>query len=326
MLGATLALVSAGFFGLNNAAVRRGVLKASVMQAMAVTVPLGVPIFIGFALAMGGFKALADWRLEAWIWMILAGLVHFVIGRYGNYRATQALGATLSAPIQQLSILIAVGLAMTFLGETLTPMMLIGMALVVGGPMVLIRRRAPVGASARAKASGFEPDWGPGLGWGAVCALGYGTSPLLIALALGAEGTVADSVAGVLVSYIAASVAVGVLVVLTGTGGPRGVDRASLRWFVLSALLVAVSQLFRYMALAVAPVAVVVPIQRLSVVFRLLASAAINRDHEVFDIWVVASILLALLGAVALSVDSGLLAELLRLPGGIGAALSAPLL
>lgn len=326
MLGATLALASAGFFGLNNAAVRRGVLNASVMQAMAVTVPLGVPIFIGFALAMGGFEAMADWRLGAWVWMILAGLVHFVIGRYGNYRATQALGATLSAPIQQLSILIAVGLAMVFLGETLTPVMLIGIALVVGGPMILIRRRASVGASARAKASGFEPDWGPGLGWGAVCALGYGTSPLLIALALGAEGTVADSVAGVLVSYVAASIAVGVLMVLTGAGGLRGVDRASLRWFVVSALLVAVSQLFRYMALAVAPVAVVVPIQRLSVVFRLLASAAINRDHEVFDTWVVTSILLALSGAVALSVDSGMLVRLLGLPAGLGSLLSASLI
>ena len=43
--------------------------------------------------------------------MILAGLVHFVIGRYGNYKATQLLGSTLSTPIQQLSIVLALVLA-----------------------------------------------------------------------------------------------------------------------------------------------------------------------------------------------------------------------
>ena len=102
MFGAILAFASAAFFGLNNATVRRGVLKSTVLQGMAITVPLGVPIFAAFALAMGGFQAMAAWPVASlWMWMTLAGVVHFVVGRYGNYRATQALGATLSTPIQQ---------------------------------------------------------------------------------------------------------------------------------------------------------------------------------------------------------------------------------
>ncbi len=67
---------------------------------------------------MGGFQAMAGGAVDSWIWMALAGIVHFVIGRYGNYRATQTLGATLSTPIQQVSILISLGLAFVFLGET----------------------------------------------------------------------------------------------------------------------------------------------------------------------------------------------------------------
>ena len=60
---------------------------------------------------MGGYAAIANWSLAAWGWMSLAGVVHFVVGRYGNYRTTQALGATLSTPVQQLSILIALVMA-----------------------------------------------------------------------------------------------------------------------------------------------------------------------------------------------------------------------
>ena len=45
MLGAFLALLSAALFGFNNAATRRGVLNGSVIQGMAITVPMGVLLF-----------------------------------------------------------------------------------------------------------------------------------------------------------------------------------------------------------------------------------------------------------------------------------------
>lgn len=324
MIGVLLAFSSAAFFGMNNATVRRGVLKATVLQGMAITVPLGVPLFALFALAMGGFSAMARWGGDTWLWMALAGVIHFVIGRYGNYRATQSLGATLSTPIQQVSILISLVLAFIFLDETVNAVNLLGIALIVFGPMVVVRRRKASTAAARAK--GFEPQYGPGFFWGLVCAFGYGTSPLLIALGLGKGGGFADGAAGVLVSYSAAAVVVFALVAVAG--GQRyllDLDRASGYWFVVSAVLVALSQMFRYLALAVAPVAVVVPIQRLSVVFRILFNAIINRDHEALDGWVIFSILLAVLGAVALTVDTPLLLSYLEVPGSAAEWLARPL-
>ena len=321
MLGALLAFASAAFFGMNNATVRRGVLKSTVLQGMAITVPLGVPIFAVFALFMGGYAAMANWSLASWLWMMLAGVVHFVIGRYGNYRATQALGATLSTPIQQFSILIALLLAFLFLDETINVVNLIGILLVVVGPMVVAGRRK---ASAKAaKSKGFEPEYLPGFFWGFVCALGYGTSPLLISLGLGAGGGIADSAAGVLVSYVAATVVVLIMVIVVGGRSyMAGIDISSGKWFLISAILVAFSQLFRYLALAVAPVSVVVPIQRLSVVFRLVFNGMINRDHEVMDVWVVVSILLAVLGVIALSLDTDILLSLFHLPDALALWLS----
>lgn len=324
MFGALLALASAAFFGLNNATLRRGVLKGTVLQGMAVTVPLGVPIFVAFALAMGGFQAMADWPVASWGWMTAAGISHFVIGRYGNYRGTQALGATLSTPMQQLSILVALGLAFAFLDETINTVNLIGILLVVLGPMMLMRRRRAVSKTGAAK--GFVPQYLPGLFWGLVCALGYGTSPLFVVWGLGASGGLDDGVAGVLVSYVAASVVVIALVIAAGGRSyMASLDRASMGWFLLATVFVALSQLFRYLSLAVAPVAVVVPIQRLSVVFRLLFNAVLNRDHEVFDAPVIATILLSVLGAMALAIDSAALLGWLAVPEPAAAVLTAPL-
>lgn len=302
MFGALLSLASAAFFGLNNATIRRGVIKGSVLQAMVITVPFGVPVFAIISFFMGGFEAMARWGVSPWLWMILAGLVHFVIGRYGNYKATQLLGSTLSTPIQQLSIVLALVLAVGFLGETVNLMNIIGIALVIVGPMIVVRRKKAVTQAGTKKE--FIPNYRPGLFWGAVCAFGYGTSPLFVALGIG-DGGIADSVGGLLVSYVAATIVVILWVIAARqTGAVSGLDRSTRGWFLLSALFVALSQFFRYVALAVAPVTVVVPIQRLSVVFRLIFNAILNREHEVFDRWVVSSIMLSVVGAVALAGDT----------------------
>ena len=57
MLGAFLALCSAASFAFNNASVRRAVLTGSIVQGMAITVPLGVPLFFIGALLTGNLGA-----------------------------------------------------------------------------------------------------------------------------------------------------------------------------------------------------------------------------------------------------------------------------
>lgn len=320
MLGALLALASAASFGLNNAALRRGVLTGGILQAMAITVPLGVPFFLLACGLFGGFDSLARFTLPSWAWLTLAGIVHFVIGRYGNYRTTRALGGTLSGPIHQLSVPIALILALLFLDETLTPLRIIGFVLVMTGPLVAVR--AGNSRKADRKREDFEPKTGEGLLWGTVCAFGYGCSPLFIVKGLGAERDLVDSLAAGLVSYSAAAVVVLVLVAFAGGAAfMRGLDRTARNWFAASGFFVFLSQMFRYMALAVAPVTVVVPIQRLSVLFRVVFSWLINRDHEVITTAVLLGIGISLCGAVALTLSTDVVASLL--PGAWGRFLSA---
>ena len=316
MLGAFLALLSAATFGLNNAALRRGVLKGSVLQAMAVTVPMGVPLFALAALA--GIAAGGELRVtpEPLGWFALAGVVHFVIGRYSNYRATRAMGANLSGPVQQMSVLVSLGLALALLGEQLTPTALVGIALVVIGPFIMLQGRRRGGDRT---ASGFVPAYREGFFWGAISALGYGSSPLFIAWGVSGTG-VAQSLFGGLVSYAAATVVlIGVLAIPGRVAHVAALERDAAGWFAVSGIFVFLSQMFRYAALALAPVSLVAPIQRLSVVFRVLFSWLLNREHEVFGIWVLSGIALSFAGAILLTLSVDWIAVFL--PPGLAAAL-----
>lgn len=298
MLGAIFALCSAATFGLNTAFLRRGVLSGSVIQAMSITVPMGVPLFAVAVALTGGFGAFLGFDAASVLWLSLAGILHFVLGRYGNYRATRALGANLAAPVQQLSIVVALIHALVFLGEVITPLKLLGILLVIFGPMLMLRGRK------KAKAAKFTPSYGEGYFWGAVCGLGYGSSPLFIKWGIGAAG-VQGALAGGLVSYIAAASVIAVLFTLPGLRAHvLALDAKPARWFAASGVFVFVSQIFRYSALSLAPVSVVIPVQRLSMVFRLIFSWLLNRDHEIFGLWVYVGIALSLSGAVMLTLST----------------------
>lgn len=310
MLGALLALASAATFGFNNAAIRRGVLTGSVVQAMMITVPMGVPLFALACLPFGGIESLLRYTTASWLWMTLAGVIHFVIGRYSNYRSTHALGANLSSPLQQLSVPISIVLAMIYLDETLSPLSFTGFILVMLGPAVTVQRNN--GDSPKKTKSGFEPRYGEGIFWGIISAFAYGASPLFIMKGLGPDGGLIDSIAGGLISYTSATVAILILVLFTGGFGfMRNLDQEARKWFLLSGVLVFFSQLFRYMSLAVAPVAVAVSIQRLSPVFRLIFSWILNRDHEFFDFQVIMGIGISLFGALLMTLNLDMVAALL---------------
>jgi drug/metabolite transporter (DMT)-like permease len=51
VLGSIFAILSAASFALNNATVRRGVVSGTPIQAMAVSVPLGVVCFLPLTLS-----------------------------------------------------------------------------------------------------------------------------------------------------------------------------------------------------------------------------------------------------------------------------------
>src|SRR4051812_39208580 len=122
--------------------VRRGVVTGSVAQAMAVTVPLGGASFLLMALVFGELPSLFLIPPIAAAWLAGQGVVHFVIGRFLNYRASQLVGVNLSAPIIQLQVVVTMLLAVIALHEPFTVLQAIGTVLMLGGSFST-QRQAP---------------------------------------------------------------------------------------------------------------------------------------------------------------------------------------
>lgn len=371
MIGGFFALLSAICFGFNNASIRRGVLKGTVLQALAITVPLGVPFFLVLVIATGNISSLTGLQTDTFLWLAAAGVVHFVMGRYCNYRSTKAIGGNLSGPWKQSNLILALVLAIIFLGEVLTPIKTAGILLIVlgayftsratfkskkktaprptaatatfnpvNGPAMAAVGTADVSVANATVAAGssstvdaaddsraatevakeepvFTPNYAEGYTFALLAALAYGSSPILVRLGVENQ-TPGTSIAGALVSYAAAATVIGLILCLPGRlKHAREVDRSVVKWFSLAAVLVAFSQMFRYLALSIAPVSVVTPIQSTSAVFRVLFAWLINRTTEVFGAWVFIGLFVSMLGVVLLSVSTSVFAAHVPLPPGL---------
>jgi uncharacterized membrane protein len=318
--------LSAATFALNNASLRRGVLTGSVAQAMAITVPIGIPVFLLAAAVSGSLGAMTEFSAQAVAALISAGIIHFVWGRYCNYRATRAIGANLTGPVQQSNLIISLVLAIWILGETLTPLRVLGIGLVLLGPYYALQRKTKKEKDAsaleaatndikiEAKPAKFQPRYAEGIIFSLLSATGYGVSPILVRIGLEGKGLGA-AIAGGLIAYIAATLVMGLMLLLPGQlRHALAVKRESAKWFTFSGILVSFSQVFLYMAMSVAPVTVVSPISRVSLIFRLYFSRLLNPEHEVFGGRVILGTIVSLAGAIILSLSVETLAAMFALP------------
>lgn len=327
MLGTLLAVISAACFGFNNASARRGVLSGTAVQALAVTMPIGVVVFLILGLALGQWADLSGITASGVGFFVAAGIGHFVWGRYFNMQALKTVGANVTGPVQQTGLLLGLTLAVVVLGETLTPLKLLGIALVVSAPAYILRMRRRGERAARARGAaqpdprgagrppGFNPRMAEGYAFALLSALGYGSSSVLIKLGINASGGL--SLVGGFISYCAAAAVVLALLLARPAlmSEVRRIDRSAARWFTTSGVAVGVSQMFRFLALSFAPVTVIQPLQNLAVIFRMIFGWLINREHELFDRYVIFGMMLSFSGAVCLSISAELLTGLVPLPG-----------
>ena len=310
MLGVALAIIASLSFSLNSVMARRGLARATASAGAFVTVLLGVPLFFAASLVTGQLFNAADVPLRSYLLLSAAGLLHFGIGRYFNYRAAAAIGATRAQSVQALTVPYAVLVAFVTLGEEITAIMGFGILLIIVGPVIMVQRGAKTPAKAPVAAEGGSTTDAPPSfqlrqveGYlSAFATIGaYGTSPILIRAALGDLQDV--SIFGGLIAYTAAaSVLVATLVLPSRRGLIAAMHPSTVRLFLSAGTFVFLAQMFRFMALAVAPVAVVTPLMRTGAVFTLVLSWMLNRHLEVINIRVVAGILLSVVGAVLLAV------------------------
>ena len=243
LLGVLYAALGAFTFALNNVAMRRGVVTGSVRQGMALTVPIGGLSFLVLTAAVGELRQLGAFPVEAIAWLAGQGVVHFVLGRYCNYKANQRMGVNLTAPVVQLQVPVAMLLAVATLHEKFTVLQAIGSVLMLGGSFVTQTKAGNRRNAAAPTTSAPVPLFQPRIVSGYILALGaaicYGASPLMARQAfLSAPG--AGSAAAGCLAYTAATLFFAPILLQPGAWRDIiGMRPENLRWFLSSAVLVA---------------------------------------------------------------------------------------
>ena len=303
MLGVLFALISSFSFSVNSVLSRRGLASASASAGAFVTVMVGVPMFLVAALVTGQLFNAGDVALTGYAQLAAAGIIHFGLGRYCNYRAVSAIGATRTSPIQALTVPYAVLIAFLFLGEKVNVGMGAGIALMLVGPAMMVERRTvPAVRGASDARPTFELRQAEGYLFAALSVGFYGTSPILIRAAL--AGNTDLAVFGGLVAYTAAAGALIATLAIPARRDLIGAMRfGTVRLFLGAGFFVFVAQMFRFVALSLAPVALITPIQRTGAIFVLGLSWAVNRHLEKITWQVVVGILISVGGAVLLVVS-----------------------
>ena len=160
----------------------------------------------------------------------------------------------------------------------------------------------------------MHPALPPGFFFASIAALMYGTTPIIVRQALLDVGPL-SGLAGGSIAYAAATVVVTLgLFIPSLRRNVMHVHGDNARWFVYSGVFVAAAQGLLYSALAVAPIMLVAPLLRLSLVFRFLFALLLNPHHELFGAIVVFGSIVSIVGACAVSIDTDLILRTLALP------------
>ena len=339
MLGALLSLVSAFSFSVNAIFVRRGMAGAgaTATQGAFITVLMGVPLGLVAVMITGQLFRFGEVSSNGYLLLAAAGIVHFGIGRYCNYRAVGAIGAPRAITVQAVAIPYSVLMAIFLLGEQPTALMLAGIGLILLGPAVMVERRksAPSPSSGAAPrenvpsertrrpipqergqaeasappasappasappASAIELRQVEGYTFALFAAAAYGTSPLLIRAAL--EDATRTAAIGTFVAYVGAAAVLTASLALPGQRQLIGaINLRYMRLFGGAGVSVFLAQLFRFFALSLADVTVVNPLQRMSGVFTLILTYLVNRSLERLDWRVVTGVMVSFVGSALL--------------------------
>ena len=340
IFGALLSLTSALSFSVNAILVRRGIAGAgaTASQGAFITVLLGVPFGFIAVVLTGQVLRFGEISPVGYLLLLTAGIIHFGVGRYCNYRSVEAIGAARAGPIMGVTTPFSILMAVILLDEVVTLTMLFAIALVLLGPAVILERKPPSPTPARpdphpnplpegegmrkplpegegarhesltggegtrpapAQRNPLEIRLFEGYLFATLAAVMYGTSPILIRAAL--MDAARTAAIGTFVAYFGASAVLMATLVLPGRRQLIGaINVRYMRLFGGAGLFVFLAQLLRFSALSVADVSVVNPLQRMANVFTVILTWMFNRSLETITLRVVIGVLVSFAGSALL--------------------------
>jgi len=331
MIGSIFAVLSAATFGLVGPFTRRGLISGSASQAVYVTVIMGVPLLLVVSIITRQIFEVSSISTQNYLILASAGIVHYIFGRYCAARSFSALGVNRATPLQALATIISVLVAIGFLGEEFTPILGLGITLIMIGPTILIE---PIGkfhlilpgiirnisrpgfsvlpnfngyflkflAPARLRSVNKEQtppiQLAEGYLFGILASLAWGISPIMVRFVL------TDNNVGVLactISYAGAASLLVLSLILPGRlTNLQKINTTAVKWFLLSGTSVSIAHLLWFLALGIIPVTIAAPLQYTSPIFSYVVSFLLNRNIESFGPKIILAISLSVIGSMIL--------------------------
>ena len=221
----------------------------------------------------------------------LAGLLNFIGGRYSNFRAIHAIGANLTAPLRTLAILLS-----AVLDEELTALRGTGIAFLIAAPLIAFSQSSQMRAELK---GGPVLKLTEGFSFATLASVSYAFANFLIGYVLVGTGL---SILGAAVAHAAAAV---MLATLAWPGRLRSIGALGMRslyvFLAVTAVMVTM-QILRFAAFERAPVAVVSALTETLGFFGFGFAYLFNRHLEAFSPQVAAGVVLAVVGAVVLTI------------------------
>jgi drug/metabolite transporter (DMT)-like permease len=140
-LGETAGVLTAVFWTVTSMAFESAGKKVGSLAVNLIRLVMAF-FFIGFySLIVRGFFFPADATFFQWQWLALSGLIGFVIGDLFLFQAFVVVGARISMLVMSLAPPFAAFVGWLVLGEVLTPMNWLGMAVTMTGIVIVILKR-----------------------------------------------------------------------------------------------------------------------------------------------------------------------------------------
>lgn len=271
LFGVGLTVLAALALAVQSLSVRVGTKTHSVVEVIGVMfavnllvlVPLaGLAAYPGYAVTLPALGAFAA-----------AGVMGSLLARACYFIGIARLGASRTEPLKALLPLFAVIIAVVVLDERVTPVLGIGIALLlIGGIAVTLESRtSPITPTGR--------DLWIAVAFPLAAAVLLGIDPVFTKLGL-AEGT--SPLVGVTIRVVAAAAGFGVYLGWRHLRGGRLVQMRASRWLVVAAVANTAYLLAYYAALARTPVTVATPVLGTSTLFVVGGAAVfLQRDERV---------------------------------------------
>ncbi|HOW31504.1 MAG TPA: DMT family transporter [Bacteroidales bacterium] len=207
---------------------RIGSLNLNLLRLTAASILLAV-----FSYFHRGLFLPVDASAHNWLWLILSGLIGFVIGDFLLFQSFILIGARVSMLLMTLAPLFAALAGWIILGESLTLKSLMGMLLTLAGISIVVFTRTPGDNHQRRNTKLVHPARGIVLAIGA--AAGQGIGLVLSKLGMGSYDPFAASQIRVLAG--AAGFAVVFTVLRKWNGLPLVIkDRKAMKWLLVGSI------------------------------------------------------------------------------------------